>query len=139
MPSLTADTPVLIDECDRELFEAHTWYVNHGALFNSRKGLFHRLIMDAPPDKYVDHINGNRLDNRRENLRLVTPKGNSGNVHRNKRNTSGYRGVYWNGREWVGNVQHEGKRKRVCSSPYLEFTAALTSTWRTLYMEGAVS
>lgn len=54
----------------------------------------HRWLMDAPKGSHVDHINGDKLDNRRENLRVVTPQRNQVNRKRpNRNNRSGVRGV----------------------------------------------
>jgi hypothetical protein len=53
----------------------------------------HRLIVGAPDGMVVDHINGNSLDNRKENLRLCTPLENSRNC-RKKESPTGYRGVF---------------------------------------------
>ena len=52
----------------------------------------HRLILNAPKDVTVDHINGNTLDNRRVNLRLATLSQNN----KNKRsiNYTGFKNVY---------------------------------------------
>ena len=56
----------------------------------------HRIIMpDSDKDKYVDHINGNKLDNRRINLRYVTPKQSMMNISRSDSNT-GIKGVHLN-------------------------------------------
>lgn len=55
----------------------------------------HREIMNAPSGVMVDHINGDGLDNRRENLRLATNAENLRNRGRTANNTSGYKGVCW--------------------------------------------
>jgi hypothetical protein len=41
----------------------------------------HRLIMDPPKDMQIDHIDGNGLNNCRSNLKVVTPRENSQNLH----------------------------------------------------------
>lgn len=64
-----------------------------------RSILMHRIIMGIDNQKstvryVVDHINGDKLDNRRENLRIVTVAQNLWNVnHLSKKNNTGCRGV----------------------------------------------
>ncbi len=53
----------------------------------------HRWILNAPATLQIDHVNGDGLDNRRENLRLATPKQNSENRTGPTRSATGYRGV----------------------------------------------
>lgn len=57
--------------------------------------LMHRLIMNAPKYLFVDHINGDGLDNRKVNLRLCYHWENIANQRMHKNNTSGYKGVHW--------------------------------------------
>lgn len=71
----------------------------------------HRLIMKAGPGEIVDHINGNPLDNRKENLRITNSLGNCRNRRMNIGNKSGYKGVHFhkNG-YWVSQIQDRGEK-----------------------------
>ena len=60
---------------------------------NSQKEYFHRLILGNPVGKEIDHINGNSLDNRKINLRIINKEDNQLNMDKCKNNKSGFRGV----------------------------------------------
>lgn len=71
-----------------------------------------RFIMDCPDDMVVDHINHNKLDNRRENLRICTSQQNNINMPIRLNNTSGTKGVTWreDRQKWVASITVNGKR-----------------------------
>lgn len=56
----------------------------------------HRWLMGEPKGKYIDHINGNTLDNTRRNLRVCSNAANLRNGRIRTNNTSGMTGVSWN-------------------------------------------
>ncbi len=76
----------------------------------------HRIIWEMfngpiPKGMQIDHINHVRCDNRLPNLRLVTQKENRKNNTRQKNNTSGITGVYWdkNRSKWHVQIKLDGK------------------------------
>lgn len=77
-----------------------------------RKIRLHRFLLlgvDDDPNRVVDHINGDTLDNRRCNLRVLTKGANvSHRANLNSNNTSGIRGVYWcdTNKRWIACIQH---------------------------------
>jgi hypothetical protein len=74
-------------------------------LYRGGSATIHRLIMDPPQGKEVDHINGDSLDNRRENLRICDRTGNSRNVPRVALKhyfSSKYKGVSG---QWIARIQ----------------------------------
>lgn len=75
----------------------------------------HQLITGFPKGIEVDHINGNGLDNRKENLRLVTHRENMQNLTKNKTNSSMYPGVYWDKekRKWRARFKVKEKQHHI--------------------------
>src|SRR5579863_1550584 len=71
----------------------------------------HREIMKPSKDEEVDHINHDKLDNRRENLRVCTGSQNQCNRRRKLKNTSGYKGVCWyrSKNRWKAALNIKGK------------------------------
>lgn len=65
------------------------------------------------PKGDIDHINGNRADNRVSNLRLVDHQTNCKNQRLRSNNSSGITGVYWyaRGRKWVAYINVDGSMK----------------------------
>lgn len=69
----------------------------------------HRRLVGTPTGLVTDHINGNRLDNRRCNLRVATYSQNNANS-RDRQRKGKYRGVYWHGRahKWCAQISVNG-------------------------------
>ena len=91
------DYDKVMEGCSR----SKKWYAHFGgkgeeytyAMSGSHYGM-HRVIMDAPKGMDVDHINGDRLDNRKVNLRIATRSQNSQNKKLRSDSSTGYKGVY---------------------------------------------
>jgi hypothetical protein len=75
--------------------------------------LMHRVIMKTKMGMFTDHINGNKLDNRRVNLRICTNAQNMMNRGRQSNNSSGFRGVAWHKqrKKWRAFIKINGKQK----------------------------
>lgn len=99
---LTKGYATLVDDEDYEYLNKLKWCAGHsskGQYYAKRTGgaLMHRVILNAPKELQVDHINGNKLDNRKSNLRLCTV---SQNLMNKKKycGESPYKGVHFNKR-----------------------------------------
>ena len=84
---------------------------------------------------HIDHINGDRQDNRLENLREVTRSENQFNKAMCSNNTSGFRGVNWhkNSKSWVVRVCTKGKTKILGYFKDLELAGLVADEARNLY------
>jgi hypothetical protein len=70
------------------------------------------LVHDHWPDGEIDHINGERADNKPTNLREASRAENAHNAVRRRNNTSGLRGVSWNRerRKWAAQICIQGRQ-----------------------------
>ena len=97
----------LIDVENYDKIKKHRWRVQkaNGALCNSNGVVMARLIMNAPDDMVVDHINHNPLDNRKCNLRLCTQQQNNWNRR--------VKGVHYNKvrNKWIAKININGQEK----------------------------
>ena len=107
----------IVDAVDYEGLSKHHWRAFGTSTgyyacctIKGRPVFMHRLIMDPPEGFVVDHINANKQDNRRCNLRVCTQAENLRN-NRKGRGTSRFKGVSWNSacRKWVAKIYHNGK------------------------------
>lgn len=113
---LTRNKVAIVDDEDYENLSKFTWhcsYFGYAERATSRaKGKkrriikMHREVLRATRGQEVDHINGDRLDNRKENLRFCTNHQNRFNQKVRKDNTSGFKGVYWDKakRKWYVSI-----------------------------------
>jgi hypothetical protein len=119
-----------VSEEDAPLLSKFTWYqTDKGYAATSISGatvLMHRFVMDAKGrNNIVDHINGDRLDNRRENLRIVSHSVN--NQSRSPIKKFPFIGVYFNKerRKYYAEFKKEKVRKKM--GPFeTPFDAALS-------------
>ena len=82
----------------------------------------HRVLLSAPADMCVDHINGNVLDNRRANLRLASRSQNQWNSRIAANNKSGFRGVFWRADRncWRAEISAHGVTRSLGSFSRIE-------------------
>jgi hypothetical protein len=97
---LTKGFATVIDDEDYDRLVKYPWCITINGTcayaFNNCVGYMHRFILGAQQGQFVDHINFDSLDNRRENLRFCTKAQNQQHQRRRRNNSSGYRGVSWN-------------------------------------------
>lgn len=98
---LTQATRCIVDEEDLELLLQYPWYLTAQGYASTGRYpnniLMHRLLTNCPPGEVVDHIDGNKLNNSKSNLRVVSQRINlmlaPKSISSIRGTTSSYKGV----------------------------------------------
>lgn len=99
---------IMVDDNDYDCLNQFYWQVDkYGVVVSHSVGLMSRFILRASRNLEVDHIDGNRLNNQRSNLRLCNSSQNKCNRGPRKDNTSGYKGVSWHKQrnKWTARIR----------------------------------
>jgi len=115
------DVFVLIDRNDYDIVKYYTYHVrkdNYIATNNVSCGhhKIHRFIMGVEDSSiFIDHVDGNKHNNIRRNLRHSNAKLNAQNTRKNVKRTSKYYGVYYieKRKRWVPNINFNGKQQHL--------------------------
>lgn len=99
----------IIDVEDFEKCKGRKWYLNNGYAITGRGPYMQHLILGKKAQ--IDHIDCNKLNNRKSNLRFCVTAENSRNCKVSKNNTSGYKGVSWSNsrKKWTADIMYNYK------------------------------
>jgi hypothetical protein len=122
---LTKGKYALVDDVDYEFLNQWKWHLSTSGYAKRNKHIrlgtnqytheviwMHRLINQTPEHLFTDHINQNKLDNRKANLRNTNKSLNSLNRSTIKTNKSGFYGVHFDSwsKKWRAEIRIAGKR-----------------------------
>lgn len=129
---------VIVDDDDLDILSQKKWRLSSGgyAIASQKKTrpdgskykstLYMHAFINKTPDGFeTDHINGNRLDNRKENLRTVTSKQNQQNKKTSSHSSTGIKGVGWckQTQKWKVSIFADGKRRTIGRYSCIEIAA----------------
>jgi len=114
------------DTLNRWRWQVHPWdgyvfrtkRIKRDGVWRSEGEFLHKRLCPSPFGMVTDHVNGDRLDNRRSNLRVATRGQNIQNAPVRRDNRLGYKGVVWRAksRDYVAYINFQGRR--ICLKTY---------------------
>lgn len=130
---LTKGKFAIIDAEDEHLTVGRSWSIDGRGYaqgwMNGKVVKLHRVIVSAPPGQIVDHIDGDKMNCRRSNLRFATKGQNSANC-KGRGTSSGYRGVFISKGKWQAKI---GSRRVGTFDNPLDAAIARDNAMRAIY------
>jgi hypothetical protein len=118
---LTRSRHTLIDAEDFDRIAVYLWHTSgtgyaktdiRNAITNTHF-LMHREVMRCPDDRVIDHIDGNKLDNRKGNLRICTGAENARSRRKSWKSSSQYKGVKKHQDRWRAYISVNNVDKHI--------------------------
>jgi hypothetical protein len=107
----------LVSKSKLEYIIRHSWYLDSNGYpmtYTARSKTLHKnLLGKQEPGFVIDHINRNKLDNRLENLRVITAKENSYNRTKSKNSNNKYKGVKKCGNKYTACISKDGVKREI--------------------------
>lgn len=133
-----------LDDSDKHLMNGYKWFINSNGYicrnpkmkdyeYENIERYLHRLVAGAKEGEIVDHINRNRLDNRRSNLRIVTKRQNALNRSTKLNKSTGVRGVRKVGNKFRAYIRKDNKQIHL---GYYKTLEKAYKVWREEYDKG---
>ena len=125
---LSQGKSALVDSDHYEMLSKWKWCFHHTGYavrtiktklpYGRRKShmvFMHRVVNGTPKGMYTDHINGDKLDNRKGNLRSATKAQSSMNTSPHKKSSSRHKGVVFHKKlgKWQSQIRINGKQKHL--------------------------
>ncbi len=123
----------IIDSEDYERVKQHCWYEREGYVkarcrdISSKRVSLHRLILNPSGNKEVDHVDGDKLNNKKGNLRECTRAENTKNKGLAKNNKTGCSGVFFVKDDEKYKAYITVNKKRICLGTYINKQDAINS------------
>ena len=130
-----AELGLLMDQEDEKGFLEFEWSINNSGYVTCSYGSFHVLIMNPPNGFEIDHIDRNKLNCKKENLRIVTHSQNHFNTPVRKDNTSKVKGVTWrrDTQTWQAQIMVRGRNIHLGTFKELELAIQARKTGEEQY------
>jgi hypothetical protein len=114
---LTRGLVAVVDDADAEVLSQFSWFARPGRsiMYAGRRngrGLeyMHRFLLDPGPGVFVDHVDGDGLNNRRSNIRVCDLQGNARNRRKLAPTSSRFKGVHFAQGSWVVGIKVDGEQ-----------------------------
>jgi hypothetical protein len=107
-----------VDAADYEWLDQYRWGLSNGYAarrdVNNKIIYMHRLILPPPPRMLVDHIDGNKANNCRSNLRIATRTQNMQNRPKHRSSSSRFKGIHYSrwSHKWYATCRYAGQCHR---------------------------